>query len=100
MGKNSAIEWTTHSFAPWIGCQHVSPGCDLCYAEKWANRYKRVAWGPHGTRKRTSPAMWKAVPKWPSVDSERGGRAKIFCSELADVFDNKAPDGARDDCGI
>ena len=27
------IEWTTHTFNPWIGCQHVSPGCDHCYAE-------------------------------------------------------------------
>jgi len=56
-----------------------------------------VEWGPHGTRKRTSASSWKAVPRWPSEDQERGGRAKVFCSELADVFDNKAPDGARDD---
>jgi hypothetical protein len=27
------IEWTDATFNPWIGCQHVSPGCDLCYAE-------------------------------------------------------------------
>jgi DNA repair photolyase len=33
MGENSAIEWTDHTFNPWIGCQHVSPGCDHCYAE-------------------------------------------------------------------
>ena len=33
MGKNSKIEWTDHTFNPWIGCQHVSPGCDHCYAE-------------------------------------------------------------------
>jgi protein gp37 len=29
----SKIEWTDHTFNPWIGCQHVSPGCDHCYAE-------------------------------------------------------------------
>ena len=31
--ENSKIEWTDHTFNPWIGCQHVSPGCDHCYAE-------------------------------------------------------------------
>ncbi|MBC7365239.1 MAG: DUF5131 family protein, partial [Undibacterium sp.] len=24
--KNSNIEWTTHTFNPWIGCSKVSPG--------------------------------------------------------------------------
>ncbi len=27
MSKNSKIEWTDHTFNPWIGCQKVSPGC-------------------------------------------------------------------------
>lgn len=31
--ENSKIEWCDHTFNPWIGCQHVSPGCDHCYAE-------------------------------------------------------------------
>lgn len=28
MAQNSKIEWCDHTFNPWIGCQHVSPGCD------------------------------------------------------------------------
>src|SRR4051812_46635841 len=33
MGNNSAIEWTDHTFNPWIGCTKVSDACEYCYAE-------------------------------------------------------------------
>ena len=33
MSANSKIEWTDHTFNPWIGCTKVSPACDHCYAE-------------------------------------------------------------------
>jgi len=26
MGENSKIEWTDHTFNPWMGCTKVSPG--------------------------------------------------------------------------
>ena len=59
--ENSKIEWTDHTFNPWIGCQHVSPGCDHCYAET-QNAFRKWnggTWGPHAPRKRTSVAYWK-----------------------------------------
>jgi hypothetical protein len=31
MGENSKIEWTTHTFNPWIGCTKVAAGCTHCY---------------------------------------------------------------------
>jgi protein gp37 len=31
MGENSKIEWTDHTFNPWVGCTKVSQGCDHCY---------------------------------------------------------------------
>ena len=62
MGENSKIEWTDHTFNPWIGCQKVSPGCDHCYAEAMMDhRYGKVEWGPHGERKRTSDANWLKI---------------------------------------
>jgi protein gp37 len=55
VAENSKIEWTHHTFNPWIGCQKVSPDCDYCYAETTADRqYHFVERGPHGKRKRTS----------------------------------------------
>jgi len=35
MAENSGIEWTHHTFNPWIGCTKVSAACDHCYAEAW-----------------------------------------------------------------
>ena len=44
--KNSPIEWTHHTFNPWIGCTQVSPACDNCYAMTMMDhRYHRVEWG-------------------------------------------------------
>jgi protein gp37 len=36
------IEYVTDSWNPFIGCKHVSPGCDHCYAEKMAARICRM----------------------------------------------------------
>lgn len=38
MGK-SAIEWTEHTWNPVEGCRRVSPGCQNCYAERYAGRF-------------------------------------------------------------
>jgi protein gp37 len=44
--ENTKIEWTHHTFNPWIGCTKVSPGCLHCYAETLMDtRYGRVKWG-------------------------------------------------------
>jgi protein gp37 len=100
--ENSKIEWCDHTFNPWIGCQHVSPGCDRCYAEHMMDhRYGKVKWGPHGKRVRTSGATWNNPRRWnanaPLFVRVHGHRPRVFCASLADVFDNKAPEGARDD---
>ena len=90
MGANSNIEWTDHTFNPWIGCQKVSPGCDHCYAEAMMDhRLGRVQWGPHGERKRTSAANWQKPRQW--AKAANGKRPKVFCASLADVFDNRVP---------
>lgn len=95
MGENSRIEWTTHTFNPWIGCQNVSPGCDHCYAEAMSNRYGWTTWGPHGERKRTSEANWRKPRQW--ARAAKGSRPRVFCASLADVFDNRVPDAWRSD---
>ncbi len=95
MAENSKIEWTTHTFNPWIGCQKVSPGCDHCYAEALMDtRWGKVKWGPHGERKRTSEANWKQPLRW--AKAANGTRPRVFCASLADVFDNQVPDMMTD----
>jgi protein gp37 len=103
MGENSKIEWTDHTFNPWIGCQHVSPGCDHCYAET-QNAFRKWnggTWGPHAPRKRTSEENWRNPLKWNAearaFKREHGRRMRVFCASLADVFDNQAPSEWRQD---
>lgn len=96
MAENSKIEWTDHTFNPWIGCQKVSPGCDHCYAEALMDtRWGKVEWGPHGERKRTSAANWKQPLRW--AKAANGTRPRVFCASLADVFDNRATPEWRTD---
>ena len=98
----SKIEWTDHTFNPWIGCQHISPGCDHCYAETMMDkRYGKVEWGPHGERKRTSQENWNKPLKWNAearaFRREHGHRPRVFCASLADVFDNQVHPSWRAD---
>lgn len=89
MAENSKIEWTHHTFNPWIGCQKVGPGCDNCYAEEMmATRYGRVQWGPRAERSRTGAANWMKPLKWDREAAAAGERRRVFCASLADVFDS------------
>lgn len=98
MAENSKIEWTTHTFNPWLGCTKVSPGCDNCYAEAMMDkRWGKVKWGPHGERKRTSESYWHQPLKWNAAAKRSEKRARVFCASLADVFDNKVPKAWRED---
>lgn len=97
MAENSKIEWTDHTFNPWIGCTKVSPGCDHCYAESLSKRYGWVEWGPHGERKRTSDANWRKPRQWAKAARGTGKRPRVFCASLADVFDNQVPPEWRGD---
>jgi protein gp37 len=104
MAENSKIEWTHHTFNPWVGCTKISPGCDHCYAEGWAKRSGQVQWGNH-PRKRTSEPYWKQPLKWAKAARARAAaqehvpweieRPRVFCASLADVFDNQVPDQWR-----
>lgn len=90
MGEVTAIEWTDHTFNPWIGCTKVSPACDNCYAaEMMDTRYGRVEWGAGKARSRTAPSNWKQPRAWNRKAEAAGTRPFVFCASLADVFDNE-----------
>lgn len=94
MAENSKIEWCDHTFNPWIGCTKISMACDNCYAEDMMDRrYGRVIWGSGQPRVRTTPANWRKPLKW---NRETPG-AFVFCSSLADVFDNEVDPAWRAD---
>lgn len=90
MAENSNIEWTDHTFNPWIGCTNVSPACDNCYAETLMDtRYGRVHWGAGEDRSLTSKGNWAKPRKWNREAAMAGTRPFVFCASLADVFDNE-----------
>lgn len=88
--ENSKIEWTTHTFNPWIGCTKVSPGCANCYAETlMAVRYGKVKWGKGQPRVRTAPENWRKPRLWNKAAAGASERPRVFCASLADVFDEE-----------
>lgn len=86
MGTNSGIQWTDNTFNPWWGCIKVSAECKFCYAEKWANRMGFDVWGP-GSRRFFGESHWNEPLKWDKKAQEQGKRIKVFCSSMADIFE-------------
>lgn len=104
MSENTKIEWATHTFNPWEGCQKVGPGCDHCYAETRNARYAggtAINWGPGAPRRRTSASNWAKPLAWNAAHdaffAEHGHRQRVFCASLADVFDNAVDPAWRAD---
>jgi len=83
MATNSKIEWTEHTWNPWIGCTKVSVGCDHCCAEAWCKR-----WGhDFDIVTRTNPATWRQP-----LAKDRQGNYKwkpgdtVFVNTLSDFW--------------
>jgi protein gp37 len=124
VSEQTGIEWCDSTFNPWMGCTHVGPGCDHCYAEqRMDTRLKKVNWGAGQPRERTSAANWRLPIKWNAApfyecpdcglrgDAKTMGddpkeckhlnaypaRRRVFCASLADVFDNEVDPQWRHD---
>jgi len=89
VSKNSAIEWTDHTFNLAWGCVEAPyGGCDHCYARELSARYGFDVWGPGKERRTFGETYWKQPLKWDEEAAERGVRARVFCSSMTDVFLN------------
>ena len=84
---NSAIEWTDATWNPVRGCTKITPGCDHCYAETFAERFRGVPGHPYEQgfdlrlvpEKLAEPLRWK-TPKM------------IFVNSMSDLFHKDVPD--------
>ena len=87
MGLNSKIEWTDHTWNPWLGCTPVSPGCDHCYA-----RYRWKQLGIEPGQVRLSKTKFNAP-----VQKSRDGSYKmepgssVFVCSLSDFWHESVP---------
>lgn len=87
MAERSSIEWTDTTWNPVTGCTKVSPGCDHCYAEKFAERWRGTP-GHHfedGFDVVLRPERLALPLRW------RKPRP-IFVNSMSDLFHNQVPD--------
>lgn len=92
MGAESKIEWTTHTFNPWIGCAKVSPACKNCYAAvNTFTRAKRAQglelWGEGAERYAISEEKWKEIERLHGKAAKAGVRERVFCGSMMDVYE-------------
>jgi protein gp37 len=91
MAENSNIEWTHHTFNPWIGCIKKTEACKFCYAEEFAGTrlsHFGKMWGPNSERHETAASTWQLPPRWNRIASRLKERHRVFCASLADVFED------------
>src|ERR1051326_1134359 len=98
MMAQTAIEWTWRRLPSGVvipgytfnivwGCQKVSEGCKYCYADTLASRYGYALWGPGGARRTFGASYWRHPLAWNAEARRQGHRRNVFCSSMADVFE-------------
>ena len=87
MSDNSKIEWTDATWNPVRGCSKVSPGCVHCYAETFAERFRKVPGHPFefGFDLRLVPEKLGDPLRWSKPK-------KVFVNSMSDLFHEKVPD--------
>lgn len=86
MADNSAIEWTDSTWNPVTGCTKVSRGCDNCYAERFAERFRGVPGHPFEMgfdlalreERLQQPLRWRR-PR------------EVFVNSMSDLFHKEVP---------
>jgi protein gp37 len=83
--ENSKISWTEHTFNPWIGCRHVTPECDHCYADRMVTvRMARDFSKVQRSKTWASPLKWNREAD--RLAQKLGRRPRVFCASLTDFF--------------
>ena len=86
MGNKSAIEWTDTTWNPVTGCTKITRGCDNCYAERLAERFRGTPGHPFENgfdltlrpKRLSQPLSWKR-PRM------------VFVNSMSDLFHKKIP---------
>jgi protein gp37 len=90
MAENSKIEWTEHTANLWWGCTKVHAGCDNCYAETLANRYKINVWG-NDVPRRSVKSVWNDFVKYQKAADKAGRIDRVFVGSMMDIFEKPMP---------
>jgi len=86
MSGKTAIEWTDATWNPVTGCTKISAGCDNCYAERFAERFRGVPGHPFesGFDLTLRPARLEQPLSWKSPKM-------IFVNSMSDLFHKGIP---------
>lgn len=87
MSKGSTIEWTDSTWNPVTGCTKVSPGCDNCYAQTFAERFRGVPGHPYerGFDLTLRPERLEQPLSWSRPQM-------VFVNSMSDLFHRDIPD--------
>lgn len=86
MSGSTEIEWTDATWNPVTGCTKLTRGCDLCYAERFSERFRGTPGHPFENgfdltlrpERVRQPLSWRA-PK------------RIFVNSMSDLFHKEVP---------
>ena len=81
MAQKSEIEWTNATWNPVTGCTKIGPGCDNCYAERFAERWRGIKGHPYeqGFDLRIWPSRLSQPYSWKKP-------RMIFVNSMSDLF--------------
>lgn len=103
MPTATKIEWADATTNTAVGCSHCSPGCDNCYAERFAHRLSK-----HPVAKKVYAGVVDERGKWTgkinSNFSEKmyphrvpGKGKRVFVGSMTDIFHPNYPAENRDE---
>ncbi|WP_246448860.1 DUF5131 family protein [Paracoccus amoyensis] len=81
MAQKSEIEWTDATWNPVTGCTKVGPGCDNCYAERFAERWRGIPGHPY--EQGFDLTLWPSRLKQPVLWKKP---RMIFVNSMSDLF--------------
>jgi len=86
MSDGSAIEWTDATWNPVTGCTKITAGCDNCYAERFAERWRGIPGHPfeNGFDLTLRPDRLDQPLKWKRS-------RMIFVNSMSDLFHKSVP---------
>lgn len=86
MADKSAIEWTDATWNPVTGCTKVTRGCDNCYAERIAERFRGVQGHPFefGFDLKLRPDRLAQPLSWKRP-------RRVFVNSMSDLFHKEIP---------
>ncbi len=86
MAEKSSIEWTGSTWNPSTGCDHLSPGCDHCYAERMSVRLKAM-----GQEKYANGFQLTLHPQTLDLPLKWKRSQRIFVNSMSDLFHKDVP---------